>query len=156
MFFYLISIPKCHFMCKKIIWSHDKVWTPRLVFPSIQLCLKPNYWSLTENQYYRILSPRLCFIFFMAFCHFKILCSFCTNLARLWRLNDISIFKKKRQSSLSTLSFTVPNKMLPLWSQVQALWLLIWWSLEAYMVVHFRARGISRGARKLARTPTLN
>ena len=27
---------------------------------------------------------------------------------------------------------------------------------EAYMVVNFRARGISRGARKLARTPTLN
>jgi hypothetical protein len=30
------------------------------------------------------------------------------------------------------------------------------WPLEAYMVVNFRARGISRGARKLARTPTLN
>jgi aryl carrier-like protein len=29
-------------------------------------------------------------------------------------------------------------------------------ALEAYMVVNFRARGISRGARKLARTPTLN
>jgi len=28
--------------------------------------------------------------------------------------------------------------------------------LEAYMVVNFRAREISRGARKLARTPTLN
>jgi len=46
--------------------------------------------------------------------------------------------------------------LLPLWSQVQALWLLIWWPLEAYMVVNFRARGISRGARKLARTLTLN
>jgi hypothetical protein len=32
----------------------------------------------------------------------------------------------------------------------------IWWPLEAYMVVNFRARGISRGARKLAWTPTLN
>jgi hypothetical protein len=29
-------------------------------------------------------------------------------------------------------------------------------ALEAYMVVNFRARGISRGACKLARTPTLN
>jgi hypothetical protein len=38
---------------------------------------------------------RLRFILFMAFCHIKILCSFCTNLARLWRLNDIRIFKKK-------------------------------------------------------------
>ena len=28
-------------------------------------------------------------------------------------------------------------------------------SLEAYMVVNFRARGISRGMRKLARTPIL-
>jgi hypothetical protein len=45
--------------------------------------------------------------------------------------------------------------LLPLWSQVRALWLLIWWPLEAYMVVNFRAHGISRGARKLARTPTL-
>ena len=46
--------------------------------------------------------------------------------------------------------------LFPLWSQVRALWLLIWWPLEAYMVVNFRARGISRGARKLTRTPTLN
>jgi len=46
--------------------------------------------------------------------------------------------------------------LLPLWSQVRALWLLIWWPLEAYMVVNFRARGISRGACKLTRTPTLN
>jgi hypothetical protein len=36
------------------------------------------------------------------------------------------------------------------------MWLLIWWPLEAYMVVNFRAREISRGARKLVRTPTLN
>jgi hypothetical protein len=27
---------------------------------------------------------------------------------------------------------------------------------SSYMVVNFRTRGISRGARKLARTPTLN
>jgi hypothetical protein len=46
--------------------------------------------------------------------------------------------------------------LLLLWSQVRALWLLIWWPLEAYMVVNFRACGISRGARKLAQTPTLN
>jgi hypothetical protein len=49
-----------------------------------------------------------------------------------------------------------PRGLFSLWSQVWALWLLIWWPLEAYMVVNFRARGISRGARKLARTPTLN
>jgi hypothetical protein len=46
--------------------------------------------------------------------------------------------------------------LLPLWSQVRALLLLIWWPLETYMVVNFRAHGISRGARKLPQTPTLN
>jgi hypothetical protein len=50
----------------------------------------------------------------------------------------------------------VSRDLLSLWSQVRALWLLIWWPLEAYMVVNFRTRGISRGARKLAWTPTLN
>jgi len=45
--------------------------------------------------------------------------------------------------------------LLSLRSQVRTLWTLIWWPLEAYMVVNFRARGISRGARKLARTPTI-
>jgi len=45
--------------------------------------------------------------------------------------------------------------LLPLWSQVRAMWLLIWWQLEAYMVVNFRARGITRGTCKLAGTPTL-
>jgi hypothetical protein len=45
--------------------------------------------------------------------------------------------------------------LLSLWSQVRALWLLIWWSLEVYMVVNFRTHGISRGVRKLTRTPTL-
>jgi len=48
------------------------------------------------------------------------------------------------------------RSLLSLWSQVQALRLLIWWPLEAYMIVNFRARGISWGARKLTRTPTLN
>jgi uncharacterized membrane protein len=41
--------------------------------------------------------------------------------------------------------------LLSLWSHVRALWLLVRWSLEAYIVVNFRAREISRGARKLAR-----
>jgi len=36
----------------------------------------------------------------MAFCHIKILCSFYTNLARLWRLNDRSIFKKKQEKQV--------------------------------------------------------
>jgi hypothetical protein len=49
-----------------------------------------------------------------------------------------------------------PGGLLPLWSQVRALWLLIWWPLEAYMVVNFRGHGISWYTRKLARTPTLN
>jgi hypothetical protein len=49
-----------------------------------------------------------------------------------------------------------PRNLFFLWFQVRAPWLLIWWPLEAYMVVNFRARGISQGARKLARTPTLN
>jgi len=42
-----------------------------------------------------------------------------------------------------------------LWFQIWTLWLLIWWSLKIYIVVNFRARGISRGARKLIQTPTL-
>jgi hypothetical protein len=46
--------------------------------------------------------------------------------------------------------------LFSLWFQVWVLWLLIWWSLEAYMVVNFKTRGISRGARQLARTSTLN
>jgi hypothetical protein len=55
-FFYLISIPKYHFIyIKKIVWSHDKMWIPKLVFPSNQWCPNPNYWSLTENPYYGIL-----------------------------------------------------------------------------------------------------
>jgi hypothetical protein len=37
-----------------------------------------------------------------------------------------------------------------------ALWLLIWWPLETYMVVNFRTREISRDTHKLTRTPTLN
>jgi len=49
-----------------------------------------------------------------------------------------------------------PRGLFSLWSQIRALWLLIWWPLEAYMVVNFRARGISRGTRKLVRIPTLN
>ena len=43
-----------------------------------------------------------------------------------------------------------------MWFQVRVLWFLIWWPLETYMVVNFRTRGISRGARKLTRTPRLN
>jgi len=45
--------------------------------------------------------------------------------------------------------------LLFLWSQVRVLWLLIWWPLEVYMIVNFRARGISQGARKLVQTPIL-
>jgi hypothetical protein len=44
--------------------------------------------------------------------------------------------------------------LFPLWSQVRVQWLLIWWPLEIYMVVNFRACKI-RGARKLVRTHTL-
>jgi hypothetical protein len=44
--------------------------------------------------------------------------------------------------------------LLSLWFQVRVMWLLIWWSLETYMVVNFRVRGIGRSARKLVRTPT--
>jgi len=38
--------------------------------------------------------------------------------------------------------------------QFRALWLIIWWSLKNYMVINFRACGISRGIRKLTRIPT--
>jgi hypothetical protein len=65
-----------------------------------------------------------------------------------------------------TLLFYIHGKILCLSSsrpinntekaQIRAMWLLIWWSLETYMVVNFRARGISRGTRKLARIPALN
>ena len=46
--------------------------------------------------------------------------------------------------------------LLPLWSQVRAIWLLRWWPLETYMVVNFRACKINWGVRKLTRTPMLN
>jgi hypothetical protein len=46
--------------------------------------------------------------------------------------------------------------LLFLWFQVRALWLFILWPLEAYMVINFRTRGISRGACKLTRTIILN
>jgi hypothetical protein len=45
--------------------------------------------------------------------------------------------------------------LLPLWFQVRTLWLLIWWLLEAYMVVNFKTREISRSMHKLVRTSTL-
>jgi len=65
--------------------------------------------------------------------------------------------KKKKPSRwwLSDKSLG-PRGLLSLWSQVRAMWLLIWWSLEAYMVVNFRTRRISRGVHKLARTPISN
>ena len=49
-----------------------------------------------------------------------------------------------------------PKGLFSLWSQVRALWLFIWWPLEAYMVVNFRAHGINRDVRKLTRISTLN
>jgi hypothetical protein len=64
--------------------------------------------------------------------------------------------KKKPSGYWSSGKNLGSRSLLSLWSQVRALWLLIWWPLEAYMIVNFRARGINRGARKLARTPTLN
>jgi hypothetical protein len=67
--------------------------------------------------------------------------------------NHHSLSKQKLWSRDKSLGL---RGLFPLWSQVRALWLLIWWSLEAYMVVNFRARGISRNARKLTRTSTLN
>ena len=50
-----------------------------------------------------------------------------------------------------------PGSRVDLSSRVSKLcpWLLIWWSLKAYMVVNFRTREISWGTHKLARTPTL-
>ena len=48
--------------------------------------------------------------------------------------------QKERSTNTLPLSFLIKRKE----------------ALEAYMVVNFRARGISRGARKLARTPILN
>jgi hypothetical protein len=87
-------------------------------------------------------------------------------------------FWSRRENFLGTISWHAPAKeswwltkilnteisrkslgsrnLFFLWSQVRVLWLLICWLLEAYMVINFRTRGISWGARKLARTPTLN
>jgi hypothetical protein len=47
------------------------------------------------------------------------------------------------------------KNLLFMWFQVRVIWLLVWWSLEAYMVVNFRTHEISQGMRKLARTPML-
>ena len=86
----------------------------------------------------------------------------------LWFHSKISLPKFKTRLHIVSFVVIEPSRwwlsgknlgsrgLLHLWSQVRALWLLIWWPLEAYMVVNFRARGISRGARKLARTPMLN
>jgi hypothetical protein len=35
------------------------------------------------------------------------------------------------------------------------MWLLIWWSLEVYMIVNFRTREIIQDTHKLTQTPTL-
>jgi hypothetical protein len=48
------------------------------------------------------------------------------------------------------------KSLFSLWFQVWDMWLLIWWPLEAYMVVNFRTRGINRDARKLVQTTILN
>ena len=48
--------------------------------------------------------------------------------------------QKERSTNTLPLSFLIKRKEV----------------LEAYMVVNFRVHGISRGARKLARTPILN
>jgi hypothetical protein len=66
------------------------------------------------------------------------------------------IYIKKNINNRNMQDMRDQDKKCSLWSQVRALWLLIWWPLEAYIVVNFRACGISRGAPKLARTPTLN
>ena len=87
--------------------------------------------------------PRLRFNINIYFSNF-----FCKTL--LYCVAHVHRIKKLSGKSLG------PRCLFPLWFQVRALWLFIWWPLEAYMVVNFRARGINRGARKLARTPTLN
>jgi hypothetical protein len=48
-----------------------------------------------------------------------------------------------------------PRSLLSMWFQVRTPLLLIWWLLKAYMIVNFKTRGISRGARRVAWTPTL-
>jgi hypothetical protein len=73
----------------------------------------------------------------------------------LWKnVNDSSLRLPSLIKYNSTL-VTFKNLKYVMWSQVQVLWLLIWWPLEIYIVVNFRARGNSRDARKLARIPTL-
>jgi hypothetical protein len=48
----------------------------------------------------------------------------------------------------------ISRSLFFLWSQVRTLWLLIWWSLEVYMVINFRARKISLDTYKLTQTLT--
>jgi hypothetical protein len=64
-----------------------------------------------------------------------------------------SAVASKRPCKYMNMKSLRSRDLFSLWSQVQALWLLIWWSLEAYMVVNFKVRGISRDARKLAEHP---
>jgi len=71
-------------------------------------------------------------------------------------LSTIQVWKLKLLSRCSSDKNLESKYLFSLWFQVRALWLLIWWPLEAYMVVNFRTREISRDACKLARTPTLN
>jgi hypothetical protein len=71
-----------------------------------------------------------------------------------WWLNKI--FNTEKSKWWSNDKNLRSRGLLFLWSQVRVMWLLICWPLEAYMVVNFKTCGISRGACKLVRTPTLN
>ena len=64
--------------------------------------------------------------------------------------------KKKKPSSRLPHSKNLELRGLSfLWFQVRILWLLIWWSLETYLIINFRVCGISQDTCKLARTSML-
>jgi len=81
-----------------------------------------------------------------ATCKFQKLLPCIQNLKMFW-CEPFSRWSSDKSLGLKSL--------LLLWSQIQALWLLIWWLLETYIVVNFRACEISRDTRKLIQTLTL-
>jgi hypothetical protein len=70
-------------------------------------------------------------------------------------IQNLKIFWCKPFSRWSSDKSLGLKGLLPMWSQIRTLWLLIWWLLETYIVVNFRACEISRDTRKLIRTLTL-
>jgi len=68
------------------------------VFCFVEECLAMSSFGWIFSGFLCFYLSYTVFYLFYGLFHMKILCSFCTNLARLWRLNDINIFQKKKKN----------------------------------------------------------